>query len=251
MAKLGQHFLRDEGIARRMVELAELDRNDVVLEVGTGDGFLTRHIASSGCRVITVELDPVLARRAQELLRDHPNVTVVQGDALRLELPEFNKVVSSPPYYISSRLLRWLSLRARPELAVLLLQEEFVRKLTSKPGDERYVLTSLLVRTAYEVEPRFPVRRSAFVPPPRVSSRVVVLRGRENSMKLPGWLVEVLRKAFTLRRKRLERVLRSFGFTCPPELRGLRVREISPEHIPVLAEHLKAEMAEKAGQETL
>jgi hypothetical protein len=70
-------------------------------------------------------------------------------------------------------------------------------------------------------------------------------------MELPGWLVEVLRRAFTLRRKRLERVLRSFGFTCPPELRGLRVREIGPEHIPVLAEHLKAEMAEKAGQETL
>jgi len=67
MAKLGQHFLRDEGVARRMVELAELDRDDVVLEIGTGDGFLTRHIASSGCRVITVELDPVLARRAQEL----------------------------------------------------------------------------------------------------------------------------------------------------------------------------------------
>jgi 16S rRNA (adenine1518-N6/adenine1519-N6)-dimethyltransferase len=251
MAKLGQHFLRDEEVARRMVELAELDRDDVVLEIGTGDGFLTRHIASSGCRVITVELDPVLARRAQELLRDHPNVTVVQGDALRLELPEFNKVVSSPPYYVSSRLLRWLSLSARPELAVLLLQEEFVGKLTSEPGDERYVFTSLLVRTAYEVEPRFYVRRSAFVPPPRVTSRVVVLRRKEDSMELQGWLVEVLRRAFTLRRKRLEKVLRSFGFTCPPELRGLRVREIGPEHVPVLAAHLKAELTEKAGQKTL
>ncbi len=233
-----------------MVELAEVGPEDVVLEVGTGDGFLTRHIASAGCRVITVELDPLLAKRAQELFRDHQNVTVVQGDALKLDLSGFNKVVSSPPYYLSTKLLRWLSLKARPELAVLLLQDEFVGKLASEPGDERYVLTSLLVRTAYRVEPLFRVRRTAFSPPPRVSSRVVVLRRREDAPQLPGWLVEVLRRAFTLRRKRLEGVLRSLGFTCPPELRGLRVREIGPEHIPVLAAHLEAELAERAGQKT-
>ncbi len=251
MAKLGQHFLRDDAVARKMVELAELGRDDVVLEVGTGEGFLTEHIASAGCRVITVELDPLLARRAQEHFRDNPNVTVVQGDALRSDLPEFNKVVSSPPYYISTRLLRWLSLRARPELAVLLLQDEFVRKLVSEPGDERYVFTTLLVRTAYRVEPRFWVRRSAFSPPPRVSSRVVVLRRREDALQPPGWLVEVLRRAFTLRRKRVEAVLRSLGFACPPELRGLRVREIGPEHVPVLEAHLKAEIAERAGENAI
>jgi len=251
MAKLGQHFLRDDAVARKMVELAELGPKDVVLEIGTGDGFLTRHIASAGCKVITVELDPLLARRAQDLLRDHPNVTVVQGDALKMDLPGFNKVVSSPPYYISTRLLRWLSLRARPELAVLLLQDEFVGKLTSEPGDERYVLTSLLVRTAYHVEPHFRVGRSAFSPPPKVSSRVVVLRRSEDALQLPGWMVEVLRRAFTLRRKKLEVVLRSLGFTCPHELRGLRVREIGPQHIPVLAAHLEAELAERVRQKTL
>lgn len=243
MARLGQHFLRDERVAERMVELAELDGDDVVLEVGTGDGFLTRHIASTGCRVVTVELDPVLASRAREALRDYPNVTVVRGDVMSVELPRFNKVVSSPPYYISTRLLRWLSLRARPELAVLLLQEEFAEKLTAEPGDDRYVLTSLLVRTGYSVEPRFRVGRSAFSPPPRVTSRVVVLRRREGSIAPPDWLVDVLKRLFTLRRKRLERALKELGLPCPPELTGLRVRELAPQHLPILASHLAGQLA--------
>ncbi|MEM0375467.1 MAG: 16S rRNA (adenine(1518)-N(6)/adenine(1519)-N(6))-dimethyltransferase RsmA [Nitrososphaerota archaeon] len=249
MARLGQHFLRDERVAERMVELAELGGNDVVLEVGTGDGFLTRFIASTGCRVVTVELDPFLARRAREALREYPNVTVLNGDALSLDLPPFNKVVSSPPYYISTRLLRWLSLRARPELAVLLLQEEFAEKLTAEPGEDRYVLTSLLIRSCYRVEPQFKVGRSAFSPRPKVTSRVVVLRRREDPMTPPESLVDVLRRLFTLRRKKLARALKELGLSCPPELEGLRVRELAPEHLPVLAAHLADELSTRSPPE--
>ncbi|MCS7127559.1 MAG: 16S rRNA (adenine(1518)-N(6)/adenine(1519)-N(6))-dimethyltransferase RsmA [Thaumarchaeota archaeon] len=228
MARLGQHFLRDRSVAERMVELAEIRRDDVVLEVGTGTGELTEAIARTGCRVVTVEIDPVLAEVARRRLSGYGNVEVIHADALRVELPEFNKVLSSPPYYISTKLLRWLATRALPERAVLLLQREFAEKLVAEPGSRKYVLTSLLVRSAFEVRIAFDVGRKAFSPPPKVTSSVVALSRRSGEV-YPDWFVEVLAKAFTTRRRLLRGALARVSVPCPPDLSGLRVCELDPD----------------------
>ncbi|MCS7117449.1 MAG: 16S rRNA (adenine(1518)-N(6)/adenine(1519)-N(6))-dimethyltransferase RsmA [Thaumarchaeota archaeon] len=240
MARLGQHFLRDRTVAERMVELAELREDDVVLEIGTGTGDLTEAIASRGCRVITVELDERLAAVAGKRLSAYSNVDLINGDVLKIELPRFNKLLSSPPYYMSTKLLRWLATRALPERAVLLLQREFAEKVTAQPGTKRYVLTSLLVRSAYDARIAFNVGRRAFHPPPKVTSSVVTLVRRSERV-YPEWFVKVLGGAFTTRRRTLRSALARMSIPCPPELSDLRVYQLEPGHASTLLEALNAE----------
>ena len=99
--KLGQHFLLDKALMERLADQAELGPGDTVLDIGAGLGFLTEVLASRGPRVLAVEVDRGLARLLRDRLAHYPNVQVIEGDVLEVELPPFNKSVSAPPYALS------------------------------------------------------------------------------------------------------------------------------------------------------
>ena len=103
--RLSQHFTVDSTIFQLMAEYAALVRDDVVLDIGAGFGFLTRFLAQRCRMVVAVELDSKVAAALRVLLKDLPNVVVVEGDVLNVPLPPFNKVVAVPPYGISSHLI--------------------------------------------------------------------------------------------------------------------------------------------------
>ncbi|NOZ83030.1 MAG: methyltransferase domain-containing protein, partial [Euryarchaeota archaeon] len=127
----GQHFLINERVAELEVEVAELSPGERVLEVGAGIGNLTGYLLEAGCRVVAVEKDPLLARVLRERFPQE-ELEVVQGDVLRVRLPEVSKVVANPPFNISSPLV-FMLLRMRLEKGVLLLQREFARRLVAEP----------------------------------------------------------------------------------------------------------------------
>jgi 16S rRNA (adenine1518-N6/adenine1519-N6)-dimethyltransferase len=104
MRKKGQHFLIDRGIVERIAGYAELSPDDRVLEIGPGTGNLTEVLAAHAGRVYAIEVDPDLARELQELQDRLQNVVIVKGDALKVELPDYNKIVSNLPYQISSKI---------------------------------------------------------------------------------------------------------------------------------------------------
>ncbi len=131
--RLGQNFIVNSDILRRLVSRASMTKNDIVLEVGAGLGFLTPLLSRDCKKVIAVEVDPKLVRILKEQLRGLENVDLIEGDILKVSLPPFNKVVSAPPYSISSPLLFRL-LERKFDLAVLILQKEFAERLAASVG---------------------------------------------------------------------------------------------------------------------
>jgi 16S rRNA (adenine1518-N6/adenine1519-N6)-dimethyltransferase len=135
--RLGQHFTVDMDLLQRLVSHASLTSDDIVLEVGAGLGFLTQLLSRECKKVIAVEVDPTLVKILREQLHKLKNVDLVEGDILEVSLPTFTKVVSAPPYSISSPLLFRL-LECDFDLAVLILQKEFAERLAASVGTKDY-----------------------------------------------------------------------------------------------------------------
>lgn len=206
--KAGQHFLVDRGIAERIAGYAEISRSDRILEIGPGKGSLTEFLAARAGRVYAIESDPDLARYVED---SFPNVEVIQGDALRVDLPEYNKVVSNLPYYISTKIT--LRLLRRPfDIMVLMYQREFVERMLASPGTRDYGRLSVNVSYYANVEILETVPRSAFRPMPHVSSSVVSLRPRAEKEHVDeSMFSSISRDLFTKRRKKIKNALASIG----------------------------------------
>ncbi|MDH5793789.1 MAG: methyltransferase, partial [Candidatus Bathyarchaeota archaeon] len=124
---LGQNFMVESSILQSMVNYASLNQNDVILDIGAGLGFLTRFLSNKCKSVLAVESDAQLVKILREQLKDLPSVEIIEGDVLKARIPQFNKVVSIPPYHISSRLLLWLFSK-NFDCAVLIFQKEFANR---------------------------------------------------------------------------------------------------------------------------
>ena len=138
---LGQNFMVEPSLYDKMCEYAALGASDVVLDAGAGFGFLSRFLADKCKGVIAVEKDPQVAEVLREQVKGVGNVTVIEGDVLKTELPEFNKVIAIPPYYLSSHLVEWL-LERKIDCAVLIVQKEFAKRLNAAPKKRRLWLVN-------------------------------------------------------------------------------------------------------------
>jgi 16S rRNA (adenine1518-N6/adenine1519-N6)-dimethyltransferase len=209
--RLGQNFLVDKAARDLIVNSADLRRSDTVLEVGPGRGFLTEALIARAGKVIAIEKDP---RLAQLLKRKHGRsrrLSIIEGDVLEAKLPRFDKVVCSPPYYISSRLVLLL-ISKRFSRAVLTLQKEFAVRLAAKPGSADYGRITVMVQHKSSVELAGLIRKESFRPVPRVDSAVVVIQRKrpEVPVKSEKLFGDVVRFLFTQRRKRAKKVLRQY-----------------------------------------
>lgn len=175
--RLGQNFLVDESALARIVEAADVSPESSVLEVGPGLGSLTRHLARAARRVVAVELDVSLIPLLETVLRDAPNVEIVQGDILRIDPAalmgeEGYLVVANIPYYITSNLIRHLLESGRkPNRMVLTVQREVAERITARPGDMSLLALSVQVYGRPRVVTRIPA--GAFYPAPEVDSAAV------------------------------------------------------------------------------
>ena len=243
--RLGQHFLIDEKILDRMVRYGEVTRKDVVLDVGAGRGELTARLAEKAGKVIAVELDQELAEEARRRLKDYDNVELLVGDILKLKPTGFNKVVSNPPYNISTRLLEWL-IGEDVERIVLTLQKEFASKLVAKPGSTKYLYISFLSNLLYESSVVEFIPRNLFKPMPKVDSAIVLMRRREGVRKLDENVKRFVKFLFTRRRQMLRRILRDLAKeeelavdlteVLGDELMSKRVYQLTPSQLLSVSE---------------
>jgi len=243
--RLGQHFLIDEKILDRMVRYGEVTRDDVVLDVGAGRGELTARLAEKAGKVIAVELDQELAEEAGKRLKDYDNVELLVGDILKLKPTGFNKVVSNPPYNISTRLLEWL-ISEDAERIVLMLQREFASKLVAKPGSTKYLYISFLSNLLYESSVVEFIPRNLFRPMPKVDSAIVLMRRREGVRKLDENVKRFVKFLFTRRRQMLRRILRDLAKeeelavdlteVLGDELMSKRVYQLTPSQLLSVSE---------------
>jgi 16S rRNA (adenine1518-N6/adenine1519-N6)-dimethyltransferase len=209
--EFGQHFLVDENILGVIGRLAELEPADVVLEIGPGLGVLTRYLADRVARVYAVEID----RSLEPHLPRPPNLKVVFGDALRLDLtsldPAPNKLVSNLPYNVATPIVVE-SLDGLPSVAVwcVMVQREVADRFFASVGTKAYGAVSVLVRLAADRTGFHPVSRTVFRPQPNVDSALVAFRRR----RLPEDFSDVKRfveAAFAHRRKTLPNSLEFAG----------------------------------------
>jgi 16S rRNA (adenine1518-N6/adenine1519-N6)-dimethyltransferase len=204
--------MTDSTLLQRMISYAEVNAQDVVLEVGAGLGFLTQLLSQRGKQVVAVEVDAKLVRLLRERFHDAKNIEFIEGDILKVAVPRFNKVVSTPPYFISSHLLFWLL--SRPfDSAVLTFQKEFAERLAAPVGTKDYGRLTVTTYYRADVELLDYVPKTAFYPPPDVDSLVVRLKPKPTppfKVKDQQTFFQIVQTAFTQRNKKLRNAVLLF-----------------------------------------
>jgi 16S rRNA (adenine1518-N6/adenine1519-N6)-dimethyltransferase len=211
----GQHFLADRNMLDVIGRLAQLSAGDTVLEIGPGDGVLTRYLAERVARVHAVEID----RALEPVLRNlGDNVDVTFGDALDIELPQdATKLVANLPYNVATPLIVE-SLDGLPNVGLwcVMVQREVADRLFAEPGTKAYGSVSVLVQLVCRRTGFHPVSRSVFRPPPNVDSALVAFR----RVALPGDYLrvkEIVAGSFAHRRKTLPNSLDLAGVASRAE----------------------------------
>lgn len=220
--KLGQNFLIDETVVRRIIEAAELTSADKVLEVGPGIGTLTQGLAESGAQVTAVELDKRLLPVLDSTLAGYDNVRIVNGDILKVDImqevgAEGFKVCANLPYYITTPIIFALLEKRLPmERLVAMVQKEVAERMAAQPGGRDYGALSVAIQYYTEPEIAFIVPPSSFIPAPSVDSAVIVCKRREKppvEVCDEALFFRVVKAAFSLRRKMLSNALKNMGIS--------------------------------------
>ena len=251
--KLGQHFLVDENILGVIGRLAELDGDDVVLEVGPGLGVLTTYLADRVAQVYAVELDTSLEKELTDRLAGRSNVELRFGDALKLDLAEIapgaRKLVANLPYNIATPLVAE-SLDRLPgiELWTVMVQREVADRFFAVPSTKAYGAVSVLVQLVAERTGFHPVSPSVFRPRPNVDSALVAFRRTELPPDFRG-VKRVVEGSFAHRRKRLANSLELAGVADRHQAeaaverigrdRNVRAEELAPPEFLALTEALR------------
>jgi 18S rRNA (adenine1779-N6/adenine1780-N6)-dimethyltransferase len=174
---LGQHILKNPGVAQAIVDKASLKQSDTVLEIGPGSGNLTVKILEKAKKCIAIELDPRMAAEVTKRVQGTPmarKLDVVLGDVIKTDLPYFDVCISNTPYQISSPLVfKLLATSPSPRVCILMFQREFALRLFAKPGDKLYSRLSVNAQMWAKIDHIMKVGRNNFKPPPLVESSVI------------------------------------------------------------------------------
>ncbi len=221
--RLGQNFLIDPNIVRKIVALAELTPTDTVLEIGPGRGILTEALCRTAGHVTAIEVDPRLHAYLTERQPRFSNLTLVLADAMTYpieHLPIGAIVVANLPYYLSTPLLfRLLDQRDRFPRMVLMLQNEVADRLVAKPGSSDYGILSVMAQYAAEITKAFRVSAQCFRPKPDVGSAVVLLKTKHQralNQEEGSTFATLVKAAFAHRRKTLINSLKDQGYKQEP-----------------------------------
>lgn len=246
---LGQNLLLDDNINRIMVDAAEIDPGDYVVEVGAGLGALTRRIAPRATQLLSVEIDASFMPCLEDQFGALPNVRLFRGDILNHSLPKLleefipggqtYKMLSNLPYYITTPVLfHFIESPLFFSRLVVMLQQEVGTRLVAPVGAEDYGVLSIAARLYANVDVVHPVPASCFVPRPKVDSSIVrfrCFRPEERASADPRFVMKVVKAAFMHRRKTLRNSLTRTGqFGAPAEtvLEALQAADIDPGRRP-------------------
>ena len=243
--KNDQHFLVDKRVLDRIIEYGDLNSSDIVLEIGAGYGNLTELLAKRAGKVITFEIDPVLAAQ----IKRSNNIEIVVGDALKMDFPRFNKVISNLPYSISSPVTFKL-LGFKFDFGILMYQLEFAKRMVAVPGSKDYGRLSITVQYYADVNILEVVAPAAFSTPPEVSSAIVKLipRPPPYTVKNENFFMRFLMAVFSQRRKTIKNaILNNAGLlgikdnaigAISDEILRKRAEVFSPQELAELADLL-------------
>jgi len=230
---LGQNFILDRQLLARIAAIPGIQAGDTAYEVGPGPGGLTRALLDTGARIVAVERDRRCLPALNELQQQFPTLELIEGDALKIDEPAVlcspAHVVANLPYNVGTALLlRWLEADWLPwwRSLTLMFQKEVAERIVAKPGSDHYGRLSVAAQWRCEARIAMTVNRSAFVPPPKVTSAVVHIVPKTQPEGVdPKILSKLTETAFGQRRKMLRSTLKGLRGA----LKALDSLDIDPE----------------------
>lgn len=234
--KWGQNFLRNRGAVERIVAAVDAAPDEIVVEIGPGEGALTEKLVALPNRVIAVEIDPELEAKLRAKFGDR--LELRNEDAVEAALPDTPfRAVGNLPYNVGTPILRRVIADPNCRRAVFMLQKEVADRVVAKPGTEPYGYLTLYVQAYASAKSILTLEPKSFYPPPKVRSAVVVLDPRDPGLRSPReGVLELISTSFRMRRKKLVNNLTGW-------------RELTREQ--VLAAMARAGIDENARAETL
>lgn len=225
--RLGQNFLIDKNIQKKIVDCLELKSSDIVFEIGSGTGELTRLIAKRVDKVYALEIDSNLCQELKKNLKDFSNTTIMNKDILKFNFRNYFKknnkklkVVGNIPYYISSPILeRLIKFREIISVIFITVQKEFAARLAAPSGSKDYGSLSCFVQYYLEPETLLRIKKNSFFPAPKIDSCFLRLKVRQSplvNVKNERLFFKIIRAAFRQRRKTLRNSLS--GIISPDKL---------------------------------
>ena len=257
---LGQNYLIDKNKRNQIIGFGDVDKNDVVLEIGTGIGTLTIELAKKAKKVIAIEQDENICKILTKRLKDEKidNVELINDDALKVDFPKFNKIISNLPYQISSP-ITFKFLDYDFDLAILMYQKEFADRMNGEVGSKNYSRLSAMLYFKCNVETLTNVSAESFIPKPKIDSTVVKLTPKENRIsdddfeiysnftkalfqhrnkKIKNALIDSRHIISNIDKKILKKRLNAIEDDELNEYLSKRVVELTPEEILFLSEKL-------------
>ncbi|MBI5574011.1 MAG: ribosomal RNA small subunit methyltransferase A [Elusimicrobia bacterium] len=204
--RLGQNFLVDKNIAKKIAKSADILSSDTVIEIGPGKGILTEVLSQTSKKIIAVEIDRKLAEELIEKYRNQTNIKIVNADFLKYNPPKKLKLkfVANLPYYISSAIIEKILHLNNWDTAVFMIQKEVADRIIAPPGSCDYSVLSIACQIFCSVEKTFNVPGTCFHPKPEVTSTVVKLKRLKNPLIKKNEekkFFKILKSAFLHRRK--------------------------------------------------
>ncbi len=256
----GQHFLLSRKILSKEVRVAELNDNDIVLDIGAGFGFLTEEIAKYAKMVYAIEIDPLIARVFEWRLSseiDKGKIKLIVADALQIPFPEeITAIISNPPYHVISpliiKILRECFSKENFRIAVMILQQEYIKRLFAKPGSKHWGRISAAFRYFAKGKIIQKIPRKYFFPRPEVDSVLIKIWPISSEHLIDfGTFEKVTNILFIAPNKKVRRVLRDYLKVNTSNWRSLlsyiekninlekRIRQLTVEEIEKIAFYLR------------
>lgn len=226
--QLGQHFLNSSTVAKSIISDAEISKNDIVYEVGTGLGILTRLLCEKAQKVISIDLDENLVRHAKIKFSDIENLVLKSGDGFKNTDP-FTIFVSNLPYSKSKDAVEWLAQTSFSH-GVIMVQKEFADKLLAKSNNRKAI--SIIATHAFEITVLSKVSKNNFSPPPMVDSVLLKIM-KKNDLKKD--LILTIHKIFSYRRKTVKNILKQFNIET---VMDKRMDDLSGDEIIAIANQI-------------
>ncbi len=224
---LGQHFLNSTNIAKSIASFAKITKNDVILEIGTGQGILIPYLCKNSKKVISIETDKKLHLFAKSKFSDVKNLILEHGNGFTSD-HSFSIFISNLPFSKSRLAIEWL-LQKKFLRSVIMVQKEFAEKLIST---QDHKAVSILANYGFEIKLLMNVKKSNFSPMPKVDSVIILLKQKKVLSKT---LISTVNCIFSYRRKTVQNILKQFGINSTSKK---RLDELSGDEIIKIAQKI-------------